>query len=83
MASHLQLMARGIAVAARRLEREGIDPLECEPTEALAMLQYHPGPIGTWATGCNYAEFDCWISMWNGYRWMRGWYQRRETDATG
>lgn len=71
MLSHLQLMARGVAVAAQRLRWAGLDPLDVDAAAALLALQFHHGPIGAWATGCGEAEFDCWTRMWHAYQWMR------------
>ena len=79
MISHLQLMARGVAVAAQRLRHDGIDPTKVDAASALAVLQFHDGPIGIWATQCGLREFDAWIRMWNAWQWMSKWESRRET----
>ena len=76
--SHPQLAARGIAVAARRLEKENLDPLQCTASEAIMTLCYHPGPIGEWATLCTDVDFRMWCRMWKTYQFLRKRELRRE-----
>ena len=45
MLTNLQLLARGVSVAARRLRRKGRNPVLCSASEAASVLLAHPGPI--------------------------------------
>ena len=65
-----QVRARAIPVAARRLERQGRDPLSCTPAEALTVLRTGSGAIACWARQVDRRQFAGWIHVWHAYIWM-------------